>query len=274
MFGIKATIYCSSENFNKEKSKFVFNTSKEKLGLNEALYTEGNLTGQITSIEKAKAAGTYYLHVLLVGNNGDKNEYISSNSVTVASVLNFDYTGNKQQTSLLPGKYKLEVWGAQGGSYSSYAGGRGGYAVGNITLNKNTTLHLCVGGTTSSTSAGYNGGGSGISNGRGGGGATDIRIDANNDNNVTLYERIIVAGGGGGAGVAYQGGYGGGQIGGDGYTSLNRNGIGGTQTSAGTTWGNITAHYGSFGIGGSLSTGYSAGGGGRRLVWWWRSIRQ
>jgi hypothetical protein len=47
------------------------------------------------------------------------------------------------------GKYKLEVWGAQGGTYStSYAsGGKGGYSYGTITLtDKSTTLYVYSGG--------------------------------------------------------------------------------------------------------------------------------
>jgi hypothetical protein len=176
----------------------------------------------------------------------------------IGEQLKFDYTGNVQEVTLKSGTYQLECWGASGGSYfTSYFGGKGGYSIGVVTLNRNITLYCNVGGTTTTIDGGWNGGGNGRTNGKGGGGATDIRLDKN-----SLYSRIIVAGGGGGAGVAYGGGYGGGLIGGDGYTSLARSGTGGTQTEGGTTWNNITAHYGSFGVGGSLSQGVSAGAGG------------
>ena len=113
---------------------------------------------------------------------------------------------------------QLEVWGAQGGTYSSYTGGLGGYSVGTLShLEGVNSLNVYVGGAgTTTTAAGYNGGGAGVSSGRGGGGATDIRV-----NGTTLYDRIIVAGGGGGAGVSYGSTYpagcGGGLYGGDGY---------------------------------------------------------
>lgn len=175
-----------------------------------------------------------------------------------------EYTGESQEFVVpFKGIYKLECWGAQGGSYSSQKGGLGGYSTGTITLKKDTILYCNVGGTTTAIEGGFNGGGSGIKSGKGGGGATDIRLIGGNwDDNSGLLSRIIVAGGGGGAGVGYGGGYGGGEVGGDGYTSLNRSGTGGTQTTGGTTWSNVTEHYGSFGKGGSISKGYSAGGGG------------
>ena len=45
------------------------------------------------------------------------------------------------------GRYKLECWGAQGGSYTDiYHGGYGGYSVGEIVLNTERTLYINVGG--------------------------------------------------------------------------------------------------------------------------------
>lgn len=185
------------------------------------------------------------------------------------SVMNFDYTGSVQTATLTPGTYKLECWGAQGGSYNSYIGGYGGYSKGTITLTKATTVYISVGGagSSSSTAAGFNGGGTGISSGRGGGGATDVRIGQN-----SLYSRVIVAGGGGGAGVtsanANPCGCGGGEYGGDGYynnttgsytTGQNRSGGSASQTAGGITW--STGTQATFGQGGNAS-GYSCGGGG------------
>ena len=185
------------------------------------------------------------------------------------SVMNFDYTGSVQTATLTPGRYKLECWGAQGGTYSSYIGGYGGYSKGTITLTEATTVYISVGGagSSSSTTAGFNGGGTGISSGRGGGGATDVRIGQN-----SLYSRVIVAGGGGGAGVtsanANPCGCGGGEYGGDGYyndttgsytTGTNRCGGSASQTAGGKTW--STSTQATFGQGGNAS-GYSCGGGG------------
>lgn len=184
-------------------------------------------------------------------------------------IMDFNYTGSVQSKTLKPGTYTLECWGGQGGTYSSYIGGYGGYSKGTITLTKTTTVYVSVGGagSSSSTTAGFNGGGTGISSGRGGGGATDVRIGQN-----SLYSRVIVAGGGGGAGVtsanANPCGCGGGEYGGDGYYNdttgsytigQNRSGGSASQTAGGITW--STGTRATFGQGGNAS-GYSCGGGG------------
>lgn len=184
-------------------------------------------------------------------------------------IMDFNYTGSVQSKTLKPGTYTIECWGGQGGTYSSYIGGYGGYSKGTITLTKVTTVYISVGGagSSSSTAAGFNGGGTGISSGRGGGGATDVRIGQN-----SLYSRVIVAGGGGGAGVtsanANPCGCGGGEYGGDGYynnttgsytTGQNRSGGSASQTAGGITW--STGTQATFGQGGNAS-GYSCGGGG------------
>ena len=184
-------------------------------------------------------------------------------------IMDFNYTGSVQSKTLKPGTYTLECWGGQGGTYSSYIGGYGGYSKGTITLTEATTVYISVGGagSSSSTAAGFNGGGTGISSGRGGGGATDVRIGQN-----SLYSRVIVAGGGGGAGVtsanANPCGCGGGEYGGDGYYNdttgsytigQNRCGGSASQTAGGKTW--STSTQATFGQGGNAS-GYSCGGGG------------
>lgn len=181
------------------------------------------------------------------------------------AVMDFAYTGTAQAISLPRGQYIIECWGAQGGSYSSYYGGAGGYSVGTITLTKNSTdLYIYVGGqpeattSTGETPGGFNGGGKGCSRtynyssyGQGGGGATDVRIGKND-----LYARVIVAGGGGGSSSenSLTTKYGGGTTGGS-----SASGYGATQTAAGTN--------GSFGQGGSATTSgtnynYGSGGGG------------
>lgn len=222
---------------------------------NTALYTRIN-----NSMKKATA---FYFKL-----NNNKMYGVGSANYN-GSVMNFDYTGSVQTVTLAPGTYKLECWGAQGGTYSSYIGGYGGYSKGTITLAKTTTVYVSVGGagSSSSTTAGFNGGGTGISSGRGGGGATDVRIGQN-----SLYSRVIVAGGGGGAGVtsanANPCGCGGGEYGGDGYYNdttgsytigQHRCGGSASQTAGGKTW--STSTQATFGQGGNAS-GYSCGGGG------------
>lgn len=171
----------------------------------------------------------------------------------------FDYTGNVQSIELLPGKYKLEVWGAEGGgsrlsgNSSSGLGGYGGYSTGILRLNYKTTLFVYVGGYGKSSNSGiayggWNGGGNGYASssgepGNGGGGGTDIRTSS------SLYSRIIVAGGGGGGGEDEGDTYG---HGGD--TTGTSNYYPGTQTSAGSG--------GGFGYGGSTGNGDGGGGGG------------
>lgn len=190
---------------------------------------------------------------------------------TKNQILNYSYTGAVQSVTLPAGEYKLEVWGAQGGSYSTYYGGAGGYSVGTLTLtDDSTTLYIYVGGqptSTSSTSAaitgGFNGGGSARVHSysstttycQAGGGGTDIRLGQD-----SLYARVIVAGGGGGSASidAKSTKYGGGTTGGSPAGTT----YAGSQTSGGTV-----ANAGSFGVGGAGYTSgynykYASGGGG------------
>ena len=137
---------------------------------------------------------------------------------------NFDYTGS-EQTFTVPcdGEYKLETWGAQGGSSFSYLptytqtaiGTNGAMAILEDSMKNQQKLYVNVGGSGENATqsapgnGGYNGGGyggtfKGISTGYvncgGGGGSTDIRILQSD-----LTSRLIVAGGGAGAGGnAYQ----------------------------------------------------------------------
>lgn len=152
----------------------------------------------------------------------------------VGEVFNFAYTGSVQQITLPKGKYKLQCWGAQGGtSYgsSSGAGSKGGYSEGVLTLTKTTTLYVFVGGqgsrgsSTSLVNGGWNGGGAsvgkssynssgtnGYSNPACGGGATDISTVTSsmsysngrtNRSSASLLARCIVAGGGAGGSYRY-----------------------------------------------------------------------
>lgn len=264
IFGVGAKIVLddAESGVDLNNCKYVITNSAAKLGENVSSYTDGNLTAYSMEVKKVKAAGTYYVHVLVTDNSGNKNEIVSS-SVVVDSVLNYAYTGSSQNVELLPGKYKLEVWGAQGGyrSSSSY-GGKGGYSVGTITLTANTKLYAYVGGSgnTGRTSGGFNGGGK-RDNYNGGGGGTDFRIGTD-----SLYARVIVAGGGGSDGATNKTGlYGGGTSGGSASQNYGNGGQGGTATSGGSGYSSGSSTPGSFGKGGQgyyRSSGYGGAGGG------------
>ncbi len=182
------------------------------------------------------------------------------------------YTGHMDSIKLAAGSYKMECWGAQGGTgYLNYnsdnnwdfsRGGYGGYAQGTATLNAITTYYVYVGeqghwsGSKTGGSGGWNGGAQGGGDkdddcGGGGGGATDIRTGGK-----SLSNRIMVAGGGGGGAGSYGvGGSGGGNSGGYGQRY---------STSTATSPGTQTSGY-SIGSGGSGTyggRGYCGGGGG------------
>ncbi len=177
----------------------------------------------------------------------------------------YDYIGD-YQVFIAPkeGNYKIELWGASGGSSSIYKPGYGAYTKGNMILNKNDKIYIYVGEAgkpnLESFNNSYNGGG-GIGYrgetfpralGGTGGGATDIRLSisetGNWDDFDSLKSRIMVAAGGGAA--SSRGENCGDGDGGDGGTligisgkSINNDalqygygiGYGGSQTSPGTT---------------------------------------
>lgn len=183
--------------------------------------------------------------------------------------------------------YKLEAWGAQGGSFdSTFHGGFGGYSTGTINLSSRTTLYVVVGKSPESVDGGYNGGGSGgVFSGSytytsyGGGGASHIGLKTgelstfSSDYSSNLL--IVAVGGGGANGSSNQsfkkfnvaGGCGGGFTGGSGSSNSgsDRIGTGGTQTSGGKNNLNGWNECGSFGHGsncGSHPNNRLGGGGG------------
>jgi len=186
----------------------------------------------------------------------------------------FDYfpphTGSVQQfVAPKDGTYKLEVWGAQGGSTSisaSYIGGLGGYSYGNSFLSKDKLIYIYIGGAGvgatdmyQSLTGGYNGGGNVTGNNSvnhytsSGGGATHIAtvpglLSILNSNRSAVY---IVAGGGGGARD---------QINLEPESRHGNGGSGGGLSGGGAHGGTQSTGY-SFGIGQSV-IGDSAGGGG------------
>ncbi len=140
----------------------------------------------------------------------------TGNKLLKNEVWNFDYVGSEDEFNILEsGNYKLETWGAQGGS-SGGIGGYGAYSVGTIKLNKNDNIYINVGGegkahpdqgTNESywfvAQGGYNGGGAAAAacGQGGGGGATHIATTSGLLS--TLSEKkdsiLIVSSGGGGA---------------------------------------------------------------------------
>ena len=176
-------------------------------------YSVGSSTyARVNSAGKVTATSTEGTTTVTATISEGTNYLSASASYTLyvfADNHNFSYTGSKQSITLPPGTYRLQCWGAQGGSsYNGIIGGRGGYSDGRLTLSTATMVYIYVGGQGSANSGGFNGGGgttyyshysdgseTGYSYMGGGGGATDIRsADWTNG-------RMIVAGGG--AGGAY-----------------------------------------------------------------------
>ena len=170
-------------------------------------------------------------------------------------VYSFDYVGDYQKWVVpATGVYRVELWGAQGGS----VGGNGGYTAGSVYLEQGLELYVYVGQSRSNSSGGVSFNGSFSSaGGLPGGGATDIRLVGGEWNDFeSLKTRIMVAGSGGsGNGKA---GAGGGLIGKAGGTNNP-----GTQTKGGESYNNMYVH-GGFGYGGGGCSGgsgyYGAGG--------------
>ena len=160
---------------------------------------------------------------------------------TFDQLIEFDYSGETEEYTIQKsGMYKIEVWGAQGGtsicnnSTCSVTPGYGGYSVGTINLARGTSIYVNVGGKGANgnlsdcAAGGYNGGGKGTNDGGscgtanddeasgGGGGATSVALktgllsELENDKDKV----IIVAGGGGGSSWTYTAASGGGYLGG------------------------------------------------------------
>ncbi len=188
----------------------------------------------------------------------NKYDYCSYSS---GQIWDFNYTGNEQTFIVeCSGKYKIELWGAQGGKKGTTAAviaGYGAYTSGEINLEKGTRLYVYVGQKptnyfTSCNDANnnyaFNGniGGSCV----GGGGATDVRLEGGQwSYPKSLRSRIMVAGGGGGAYYSGSGGSAGGLIGYTATGGTGESGSGGRQSSN------------SFGIGVNLNATSSGGGG-------------
>ncbi len=185
--------------------------------------------------------------------------------------------GTSYAVTLPRGTYKLEAYGAKGGSYSSSSGGKGGYTYGTYTINTTTTIYIYVGSmgangssTNSTKAGGYNGGGSAQRYGAGGGGATHFATRDGLLSSLNSYRSnvLIVAGGGGGA-QQKAGGAGGGGTRNGSRTPATSYGTGGCGGGTGGPHGDKSSSHssgsqsGSFGQGGpGLKGGDGNGGGG------------
>lgn len=139
--------------------------------------------------------------------------YINPKTVLKTNVWDHQYTGSEQTfIARKAGNYKLEIWGASGGT-TAKGGGYGGYATGVVHLDSDSKLYVNVGGAGEDTfgsrggAGGYNGGGNGgnpvrdtLLGGSGGGGATHIAFCSGKLSTLEekLNQILIVAGGGGG----------------------------------------------------------------------------
>ena len=218
-------------------------------------------------------------------------EYTKSLLNDYNETYNYDYTGDVQEF-VVPrdGYYKIELWGAQGGSNEFASGGKGAYTTGDVYLTKNQIIYLYIGGAGTindnpALTGGYNGGGTGSRHpdvvsdnfslyGAGGGGSTDIRLKSGIWNDfLSLKSRIMVASGGSGASNWYspQDGVAGGTlvgITGHEFSSDKNasyvNATGGTQTSGGIGAAPTGSTNGNFGYGGSINNEiirHASGGG-------------
>ena len=174
---------------------------------------------------------------------------VSIKATWTGNAKNFEYTGSEQTfTAPLSGRYKLEVWGAQGGS----SGGVGGYSIGTYTLTANQKIYINIGGAGGNGvngAGGYNGGGRGYASAAvcaGGGGATHIATVSGLLSTLSSKKDKILIVAGGGGGYCENGGTGG--VGG---------GIKGGGSNPGTQTGGA-----SFGLGAGVSSGCCMRGGG------------
>jgi len=198
-------------------------------------------------------------------------------------VVRFDYTNGIQTWTVPAGVTQIYVdaAGAQGGSQTSYFGGKGGKVSGILTVTPGSVLQITVGGqpTTNIAVYGFAGNGGYSSSygtiARAGGGLSAISTAAP----VTQANALFIAGGGGGSGYSSWSGIAGAGGGLNGISATSN--YGGTTTRGGggsqTTGGVAGSQYdlnsvqptagtaingGAGGIVAGYSTGWNGGGGG------------
>ncbi len=179
-------------------------TIRSYTGVSGTIYTWGavTITNDDFGVSGQATGGGYYMYAGdTIGKQQTSNsfEYLTSplghNAVVKLvtrdkagneSVVNltikqidFPYVGKVQPITLTSGKYKLEVWGAQGG-YFNATGGNGGYSRGTCEFTKVINVFGVVGQkgypNTDSDKDAYNGGARGTGSHSGGGGGSDFRI--------------------------------------------------------------------------------------------------
>lgn len=263
----KITLYGSYNEYIKEGTTFT------DLGVNAISFDGTNISSSITTTGTVDTTtpGTYKIKyeygdisiernvIVYEGNlpsEADIPVYINYNANEGAfSSTKYDYTGGEQEYRVnVPGYYKIEVWGAEGGKKSTtYKGGYGGYAKALVKFNDGQIIFINVGGKGgvgngyTAGVGGYNGGGQGgtsagssYASGHGGGGATHIAFDGGLLENLSdkINSILIVSGGGGGncpwnesSKESLIGGSGGGAIGVSSHINSGTVVSGGTQTS-------------------------------------------
>lgn len=275
---------------NTNKSKYIISIDNSKT-LGENAYNKGMPITSLnqTTVDFGGKPGTYYIRAIVFDTDNNSIEFVSNGVTTSGDNIAFEYTGESSTVLLTEGKYKLEVWGAQGGDStgdepkrsSQVNGGLGGYSFGTLSLTEPEKLYIVVGGEGkpgksvdgSNTKGGFPDGGSAktglYSNFTtvpgSGGGSTSIRIKTD-----SIYSRVIVAGGGGGAsGCGSQvnhGGSGGGICGCNCFYEGNiKDGGAGTQIGSAPGYGTgSSGNAGEFGQGATNNycKGHATGGGG------------
>ena len=257
--------------------------------------TYENQTGTSKTYSGTYTNGTTYYGCVKLTDKVGNTSYIRSGGIKYVPSTTYTNSGEQIYTIPSTGIYKLEVWGAQGGQYSTYTPGYGAYSVGYANLIKDTKLYIVNGGSgilasanATFTNGGYNGGGQANYGAGTGGGATHIAKVSGLLSTLSSQTGniLIVAGGGGGTGVYNAnevGGSGGGitgVTGGHNSSSYPGGGTGGTQISGGTPGASggvggasgginaISGTSGQFGQGGnggyetSFTQGAGGGGGG------------
>lgn len=285
----KVSVGYSSDT--KDSVSGIIDTNSNKM-ITIVIKNESDTNSTITF----KVLGGLVNNSLALKDGNSLNKEVNLCSYEKGYVWNFDYTGGEQEFTIpCTGTYKLETWGAQGGTaYVSEdsVGGVGGYSYGDILFNENISIYINVGGVGVSNNnsknsialGGYNGGGAGGGYDRilygeiwtgSGGGATHIAIRSGQLSAFENYiNDLIIVSGGGGGGYYHNnssskswgpGGAGGGVIGGKGKTYGNYNpGLGGTQTGFQLTKDNVgyPPKFGAGGYGELYYGNHTNGGGG------------
>ena len=184
------SMYCYKCAESNETSTKTISTTCTRATPTANCAKQGNGYARITLMTAQSTIATDTVTITAQENASQSLENITGKSLTCKLKLNkvsrtekkvyngptewvFDYTGGEQTfTAPVSGTYKLEVWGAQGGSgsfnnYSNDKAGYGGYSLGLISINLSSKIYINVGGaggvvnSINGSAGGYNGGGAG-----------------------------------------------------------------------------------------------------------------